>query len=279
MRFSGAAGGLLYLADSWIFIRWNKTRWGVVCWFVSVLMVFLSVASFFSETWWDWGEFFGVIIVIMIFWVVPELLYIFFRRRKIVRNTPYLTMIKFVDFIAPGTSGKVKEELRKKSVVIPADSPCITPSAVPPQKNPPEHQKTEDSGCSAELYQKAAEQGDADAQNNLGLCYVHGCGVEQNYSEALKWLRKSAEQEYADAQYNLGVCYESGMGVSQDYSEALKWLRKAAEQGHGEAQYNLGLCYSDGLGVERNNAEALKWYRKAAEQGNADAEAALKILK
>ena len=40
--------------------------------------------------------------------------------------------------------------------------------------------------------------GDIRAQANLGIMYLKGDGVEQNYVEAGKWLRKAADQ--GDAQ-------------------------------------------------------------------------------
>ena len=46
---------------------------------------------------------------------------------------------------------------------------------------------------------KAAEQGDADAQNYLGWMYSHGYGVPKNKAEAVKWYRKAAEQGDSDA--------------------------------------------------------------------------------
>lgn len=119
---------------------------------------------------------------------------------------------------------------------------------------------------------KAAEQGDATAQFNLGYCYCKGQGVPQDYAEAVKWYRKAAEQGEAGAQCNLGNCYQKGEGVPQDYAEAIRWYRKAAEQGDAGAQYNLGLCYDASLGVPMNIFEAVKWYRKAAEQGHAGAQ-------
>ncbi len=118
-------------------------------------------------------------------------------------------------------------------------------------------------------YRKAAEQGYANAQNNLGVCYKTGIGVSTDFSEAVKWYRKAAEQGNAIAQCNLGYCYDKGNGVPQDYNEAVKWYRKAAEQGHAMAQNNLGVCYKTGMGVPKDLNEAVKWYRKAAEQGNA----------
>ena len=59
--------------------------------------------------------------------------------------------------------------------------------------------------------------------------------MPQSYSEAVNWLRKAAEQGHAQAQFNLGVCYALGNGVPQSYTEAVKWFRKAAEQGQAEA--------------------------------------------
>ena len=98
---------------------------------------------------------------------------------------------------------------------------------------------TNASAQSADDYRVEAEQGDAMAQFNLGLCYDNGEGVDQNYAEAAKWYRKAAEQGVALAQYNLGQCYYNGIGVTQNYAEAVKWYRKAAEQGHAMANRAL----------------------------------------
>ena len=77
----------------------------------------------------------------------------------------------------------------------------------------------------------AAEQGDVEAQYNLGLTYANGEGVPQDLEAALKWWKLAAEQGSADAQSDLGVMDQSGIGVPQDYKEALKWNKLAGEQG------------------------------------------------
>lgn len=128
----------------------------------------------------------------------------------------------------------------------------------------------------AEIY-KAAEQGDAEAQYNLGLFYYKGNGVAQNYAEAVKWWEKAAKQEYAKAQWSLGDCYFLGKGVTQNYTQAIYWQQKAAEQGDANAQCNLGFCYAYGKGVAQDYTEAVKWYRKAAEQGYNKAIEALQL--
>jgi aminoglycoside phosphotransferase len=86
-----------------------------------------------------------------------------------------------------------------------------------------------------EWYRKAADQGVAQAQSNLGLMYANGHGVDQSYATAVKWYRKAAEQEFAHAQGCLGIMYLEGKGVDQNLSEALRWLRKADAAGYPPA--------------------------------------------
>ncbi|MDA0238165.1 MAG: hypothetical protein O3B03_06590, partial [Proteobacteria bacterium] len=42
----------------------------------------------------------------------------------------------------------------------------------------------------------------------------------QDDAKAVKWYRRAAEQGNAKAQYNLGLMYDNGQGVPQDYQEA-----------------------------------------------------------
>ena len=118
-------------------------------------------------------------------------------------------------------------------------------------------------------YRRAAEQGDAYAQNNLGFMYDNGHGVPQDYAEAVKWYRRAAEQGDAYAQHNLGFMYDEGHGVPQDYAEAVKWYRRAAEQGDASAQHNLGLMYGKGHGVPQDNVRAHMWFNLAASRFSA----------
>ena len=130
-------------------------------------------------------------------------------------------------------------------------------------------------------YRKAAEQGHAASQCELGYCIEHELGVpysEWNEKAAAGWYLKAAEQGWFYAQWNLGRCYESGIGFPQNQEEALKWYRKAAEQGWDCAQWDLGRCYEAGIGCPQNQEEALKWYRKAAEQGHQSAQNRLEEL-
>ncbi len=80
----------------------------------------------------------------------------------------------------------------------------------------------------------------------------------------MKWYRKAAEQGVAKAEFNLGLMYDNGLGVKQDYAKGAKWYRKAAKKGNATAQYNLGLMYENGEGVPQDYAQAHMWYNLAA---------------
>lgn len=109
------------------------------------------------------------------------------------------------------------------------------------------------------LFTESAEQGNARAQVNLARMYAKGKGVVANYDKAIPWFTKAADQGYADAQYSLGVLYVSGIGTPRDYRLARELLQKAADQNNASAQYQLGLIYFKGKGVAVNMVEALKW--------------------
>ena len=143
---------------------------------------------------------------------------------------------------------------------------------------------------------EAAEQGNVEAQYNLGQMYAHGNlelenggWVSQDNTESIRWYVRAAEQGDAEAQYNLGRMYKYGDGAPQDLLEAILWFRQAAERGHAGAQYELGLVYANGpekqvfsVGssrglrtvtgavIHRDYEEAVYWYRLAAEQVGAE---------
>ena len=117
-------------------------------------------------------------------------------------------------------------------------------------------------------FKKAAEQGIVPAQFNLGLMYLKGEGVLQDYKQAFKWYTKAAEQGHALAQFNLGLMYRQGHGALQDYKQAVKWYTKSAEQGFADAQYNLGVLYALGNGVLKDTVTAYSWANIAAANGH-----------
>jgi len=109
--------------------------------------------------------------------------------------------------------------------------------------------------------------------------YAEGHGVAQNLAQAVALFRKAADQGNAQAQYNLGAMYAKGQGLPQDFVQAFNWFGKAADHGNALAQTALGLMYADGQeGMPQDFALAGHWFGKAADQGNAYAQANLSWL-
>ena len=88
--------------------------------------------------------------------------------------------------------------------------------------------------------------------------------MPQDDAEAVAWYRRSAEQGETEAQLNLGWMYAKGRGVPQDDAEAAAWYRRSAEQGNAGAQFGLGLMYDQGRGVPRDYVDAHTWLNLAA---------------
>jgi hypothetical protein len=93
----------------------------------------------------------------------------------------------------------------------------------------------------------------------------------RDYAEAMRWDRKAADQGNAQAQNRIGWLYQNGLGVARDYVEAMRWYRMAADHGNVPAQAHIGWLYQNGWGVAQDSAEARAWMQKAAAAGNDNA--------
>ena len=115
-----------------------------------------------------------------------------------------------------------------------------------------------------------AEQGDTRAQAWLGHRYYWGAGgVARDRGRALEYLQRAANDGNVEAQYNLGVMYAYGHGVEKDRNASLELFRKAADQGYTAALNGLALSLTDGS-PDNNLTEAFHYFNKSAASGNAD---------
>jgi hypothetical protein len=134
-----------------------------------------------------------------------------------------------------------------------------------------------------EPYQKATDQGNASAQNNLGVQYQYGRGVPKDLGKAAELHQKAADQGNADArnnlarlnekeqgkgdaQFKLGYTYYYGLGVPKDLRKAAELYQTAADLGNVEAQFDLGMMYEVGQSVPMDLGKAAELYKKAANQ-------------
>ena len=88
----------------------------------------------------------------------------------------------------------------------------------------------------------------------------------------------AAEQGDEEAQYNLGLMYADGRGVRQDYVEAYAWISTAAVEGGGGGPLEMGpyvilpALRKEMTRYQRNSAVELsrKQFRRIEEFGYAD---------
>jgi len=111
-------------------------------------------------------------------------------------------------------------------------------------------------------FEKAAKQGNIQAQFLLGQFYDEGQGGDKNPQKAEQFYLAAAMSGHGEAAFKLGYMFENAL--EPDYDRAGLWYKQAAMLGHSSAFFPLGRLYYQGLGVAQNYAEAYRWFEKAA---------------
>jgi uncharacterized protein len=128
------------------------------------------------------------------------------------------------------------------------------------------------------LVSRKANAGDPIAQQELGVRYMLGRGVEADSSRAAYWFFKAAEQNMISSRFNLAILLYHGWGISWNPFEAYRAFLVSAEAGMHEAEFAVGLHFTENLVVPRDYVAALSWVRKAADGGYQPAQEALPEL-
>jgi TPR repeat protein len=124
------------------------------------------------------------------------------------------------------------------------------------------------------IWTPLAEQGDADAEFNLGQAFRLGRGVQTNLATAKSWFEKAADQGHVDAQTTLGLL----LFENSDQAEGLKWLKKAAAQGDPRALLVYGTALVNGDSITQDPPLGYAYINRAAAQGLTTAKETLEQL-
>ncbi len=117
------------------------------------------------------------------------------------------------------------------------------------------------------LVEASAESGYVPAQVRLASIYQNGCSschVGVDLENAFHWWQKAADQGDLDAQFHVGKAYMFGLGVPPNDEQAAQWMIKAAWKNNSRAQYRLAELYEMGRGVTCDSVLALYWFQKCA---------------
>jgi len=125
-----------------------------------------------------------------------------------------------------------------------------------------------DYDMAVQWYQKAAKQGHPEAQNKMGT----DCLLKNNYKEAMKWYESAAKAGSLNAMYNMGMMYMYKKYGMYNEEKGYNCYRMAAEAGHARAQFELGLCYYGGIGTVKYKTQAVVWFERSAKQGYDEAQ-------
>ncbi len=133
-------------------------------------------------------------------------------------------------------------------------------------------------------FRKAADQGDAAAENNIGNMYRFGEAVPRDKVEAARWYAKGAKHGCAEAMFNLGASYYNGDGVASNEFTAYAWFLLAQDAGDSMARdavqrsaatlsptdkagalMQIATMYEKGDQLPKSEEQMLRWLREAAE--------------
>lgn len=124
-----------------------------------------------------------------------------------------------------------------------------------------------DFACAREWLSQSASQGRPRAQTLYAYLLGSGQGGPVDGSRALRLYRLAADQGDADALNNLGEIHESGRGVEKSPDQALQWYERAAERGLAAGQFNAGRMLAIGAAGKSDVVRARAWLAQAEQKG------------
>jgi TPR repeat protein len=101
-------------------------------------------------------------------------------------------------------------------------------------------------------YKIAADAGNAEAQNFVGIQYRDGRLAPYNQDLSFKYFKRASDQRHADADCNLGCFYFSGTVKRVNYKKALKLFKRSFDNGCMRALVFIGLMHYRGQGVQKD---------------------------
>ncbi|KAL2824170.1 hypothetical protein BDW59DRAFT_89155 [Aspergillus cavernicola] len=101
------------------------------------------------------------------------------------------------------------------------------------------------------------------AAGHIGLMYLRGEGVEQNFETAYNWFKNGLANGDALCQHSIGLMFLHGFGVQQDAFKASSYFKSAADQDYPAAETRLGTLFLD----QGDVPTATKYFELAARWG------------
>lgn len=109
-----------------------------------------------------------------------------------------------------------------------------------------------------------ANEGNADAINELGIRYINGEDIEKDEKKAFELFNSASAKNCIKAKFNLAMCYYNGNGIEQNELTSFNILKELAEKyNHAKSYYYLGEFYFFGGPVEIDYDKSFFYYNEA----------------
>jgi TPR repeat protein/tRNA A-37 threonylcarbamoyl transferase component Bud32 len=115
-----------------------------------------------------------------------------------------------------------------------------------------------------ELLQEAAAMHEPRAMDLLGTHFRRA----KDYQKARTYFEEATQLGFVRSMVNLGVLYLQGEGVTQNYQTAAALFKKGADRSDSYGMFFYAECLSEGKGVQKDAGAAADWAKKAAQAGN-----------
>ncbi len=112
---------------------------------------------------------------------------------------------------------------------------------------------------------RLARQGDARAEETIGLMYRFGQGLKADNENALRWFTRAAADQRPLSQHHLGSMYFAGQGTQRDMVEAAKWMQLASENYPEGSKRDQALSDLKNISLRMSRIEQIE-ARKRAKQ-------------
>ena len=123
-----------------------------------------------------------------------------------------------------------------------------------------------------QLWQAAADAGNAAAELALAVIHLEGDTVKQDAAKGMQLLRSAVAKGHAPARARLGQEFETGLRVPGDTAQAVSLLTRASEAGNAHGTYRLAWMHRIGKGVKHDMARCVALIAQAAAGGFAQAQ-------
>ncbi len=109
-----------------------------------------------------------------------------------------------------------------------------------------------------ELFEKAAQGGNAEGMYWSSMCYYKGRGIGKNGKQSYKWLELAIDKKHTGAMNLLGtMMFDTVEGVPFDYKRATRLFKRASDLGDPYGTVNYGMAVTKGRGTKKNEMKGL----------------------